>query len=75
MEGLYFSELSGTVYFGNGVPLKENPGVSVIKGERIDVTQSFYSVLLQKFPPGGSYLITDDKKKPCYKITIEATHD
>ncbi len=55
MKQLFYSPLSGQVYFGNGVPLKNNSSASVIRGDRIDVTQSFYNCLFQKFPPGGTY--------------------
>jgi len=71
MKGLFFSPLSGAVYFGNGNPLKGNPQVVVVRGAKVDVTQSFYGVLIQKFPPGGSYLIQDEDGNPCYKISIE----
>jgi hypothetical protein len=71
MKQLFYSSVSGQVHFGNGKPLKNKPGVSVISGEIIDVTQSFYDCLFQKFPPGGSYLIESVDHKPMYKLTIE----
>jgi hypothetical protein len=71
MKQLFYSPLSGEVFFGNGEPLKKNPGVSVINGSRINVTQSFYSCLFQKFAPGASYAITDEDGEPMYELTIK----
>jgi hypothetical protein len=71
MKQLFYSPLSGGVYFDNGKPLKDNPVASVVSGERIDVTQSFYGCLFQKFPPGGSYIIQDVDGKPLYELAIK----
>jgi hypothetical protein len=60
----------GSVYFGNGKPLKDKPNVSIVTGEKIDVTQSFYEVLLQKFPPGETFIIRENEV-PKFEITIK----
>ena len=71
MKQLYFSPLTRKVYFGDGKPLKENPGVSVIAGKRTDVTQSFFAVFQHMFPPGGKYLTLDQHGKPFLTVTVE----
>jgi len=76
MKQLYFSELTGSVYFGDGKPFKNGkPGAYIAIGKKIDVTQSFYGVLFQKFPPGGEYLISDEDGRLLYKISIEEVKD
>jgi hypothetical protein len=64
-------QVSGEICFGNEKPLKDKQSVSVISGEKIDVPQSFYTCLLQKFPPGGSFIIQDEDGKPLYELTIK----
>jgi hypothetical protein len=71
MKELFYSPVSGQVYFGNGIPLKNNPGVCVVRGNKIEVTQSFYRCLFQAFPPGGSYTMYNEDGKPLYELTLK----
>ena len=71
MKQLVYSPISEKVYFGSVVPSKINPMVLVSQGSKIDVTQSFYDVLLQKFPPGDTYIIREEKGRPVYSVKIE----
>jgi hypothetical protein len=66
---LGFSPVPGIVYAGKMKQLRD--GVGVMEGKRFDVTQSFYHVLLQMFPAGGSYQVSDVGKNPLYIITVE----
>jgi len=72
VKQLFLSELTGSVYFAEGKPFEGGkPGACIVSGKKTDVTQSFYGVLLQKCPLGGSYLMTDEYGKPCYKVSVE----
>ena len=70
MKQLLYSPISEKVYFGNAIPSKTNPLTLVLQGQKIDVTQSFYDVLLQKFPSGGTYIITEENGNPVYEVRV-----
>jgi hypothetical protein len=71
VKQLFYRPSSGKVYFGEGKPSKNNPGVTFLSGEKIDVTRSFYDCLLHKFMKASSFIIKSIDDEPMYKLTIE----
>jgi hypothetical protein len=71
MKQLFFSPLSENIYFGNGVPSKKNPKVITIRGEKIDVTQSFYDVLFQKCPPGNKITVNVNGGETVLEVSVK----
>jgi len=71
MKQLVFSPLSRSIYYTSVKQDKRNPRILIGYGNKVDVTQSFYNVLLQKFPPGHKYIVQDEFGTPVYEISIK----
>lgn len=68
---LGLSPLTGKVYVGISKTMSNNPAHQVWAGEKLDVTDDFMDIVIQKFPPGGKYQINTVDGKPAYIVTAE----